>query len=193
MIEFTCPSCASVLRVGEEHSGKRARCPNCQAVNTIVQNAHPNTHATPVPPTKVPIEPAAAVENPFAADANPFASPASQPSANYYSNSYGAPVAAHRGGLILGLGIAAIVCNMFFVPGILAWILGRADLKEIRAGRMDRMGESTTQAGMIMVRHDMHPNPGNRCLYRFCHIFAYCGFAGCGGWGLIERLKSDVF
>ena len=39
---------------------------------------------------------------------------------------------------------------MFFVPGILAWILGRADLKEIRAGRMDRMGESTTQAGMIM-------------------------------------------
>ena len=127
-----------------------ARCPNCQAVNTIVQNAHPNTHATPVPPTKIPIEPAAAVENPFAADANPFASPASQPSANYYSNSYGAPVAAHRGGLILGLGIAAIVCNMFFVPGILAWILGRADLKEIRAGRMDRMGESTTQAGMIM-------------------------------------------
>ena len=78
--------------------------------------------------------------------------PSHQP-INYYSNSYGAPVAAHRGVLILGLGIAAIVCNMFFVPGILAWILGRADLKEIRAGRMDRMdrmGESTTQAGMIM-------------------------------------------
>jgi hypothetical protein len=54
----------------------------------------------------------------------------------------------HRGGLILGLGIAAF---FVFSPvlGPIAWILGHNDLKEIRAGRMDREGEGLTQGGMI--------------------------------------------
>ena len=57
---------------------------------------------------------------------------------------------AHRGGLILTMGIMSIVCNLALVPGILAWVLGRADLKKMRAGYMDRSGEGITQAGMII-------------------------------------------
>jgi len=57
---------------------------------------------------------------------------------------------AHRGGLVLAFGIIGF---FFFFCGIIlgpmAWALGRADLKEMRAGRMDPTGEGITQAGMI--------------------------------------------
>jgi hypothetical protein len=33
---------------------------------------------------------------------------------------------------------------------IVAWVMGAADLKEIRAGRMDPSGQGMTQAGMII-------------------------------------------
>jgi len=57
---------------------------------------------------------------------------------------------AHRGGLILTLGIFAIVCNIMAIPGILAWVMGSNDLKKIQAGVMDPSGEGLTRAGMIM-------------------------------------------
>lgn len=54
----------------------------------------------------------------------------------------------HRGGLILTLGILSlVVCGFLGIP---AWIMGAADLKEIRAGRMDVAGLGTTQAGMVL-------------------------------------------
>ena len=54
----------------------------------------------------------------------------------------------HRGGMILAFGILAwLFCGIF---GIAAWIMGSADLKEIRAGRMDREGESLTQVGFYL-------------------------------------------
>jgi hypothetical protein len=34
--------------------------------------------------------------------------------------------------------------------GIAAWVMGASDLSEIRAGRMDPSGESTTRVGMIL-------------------------------------------
>ncbi len=53
----------------------------------------------------------------------------------------------HRGGAVLALGIVGIVlCG---ICGIIAWVMGSNDLKEIRAGRMDRAGEGITQAGKI--------------------------------------------
>lgn len=55
----------------------------------------------------------------------------------------------HRGGLILGLGIASfIVCGIF--TAIPAWIMGSADLKKIDSGRMDPDGRGLTQAGRIL-------------------------------------------
>jgi len=48
------------------------------------------------------------------------------------------------------MGIIAICCNIAAVPGILAWIFGRNDLKAMDAGQMDPEGRGITQAGMIM-------------------------------------------
>ena len=53
----------------------------------------------------------------------------------------------HRGTLILVLGILGIVCC--FICGIIAWVMGSNDLKEMSAGRMDASGQGLTQAGKI--------------------------------------------
>lgn len=53
----------------------------------------------------------------------------------------------HRGGLILALGILGLVCC--FICGIIAWVMGNNDLREMAAGRMDRSGQGMTQAGKI--------------------------------------------
>lgn len=52
--------------------------------------------------------------------------------------------------MILTLGILSLVCNVMLVPGIMAWILGRADIKEMDAGRMDPEGRGMTTAGMVL-------------------------------------------
>lgn len=53
----------------------------------------------------------------------------------------------HRGTLILILGILSLViCAPL---GIVAWILGSADLKEMDAGTMDPAGRGSTNAGKI--------------------------------------------
>jgi hypothetical protein len=54
----------------------------------------------------------------------------------------------HRGTLILVLGILGILVCV--VCGIVAWVLGNADLKEMDAGTMDPTGRGMTQAGKIM-------------------------------------------
>ena len=56
-------------------------------------------------------------------------------------------LAPHRGSLVLVLGILGLVTC--FIPGIIAWSMGNTDLREMRAGRMDRTGESQTNAGRI--------------------------------------------
>ncbi len=57
------------------------------------------------------------------------------------------PLRPHRGGLILALGILGIVCC--FICGIIAWVMGNNDMREIDAGRMDPTGRGLTQAGKI--------------------------------------------
>jgi len=57
------------------------------------------------------------------------------------------PARPHRGGVILALGIIGIICC--FICGIIAWVLGNNDLKEMDAGRMDPSGRGLTQAGKI--------------------------------------------
>jgi len=60
----------------------------------------------------------------------------------------------HRGTLILVLGILSLVliscCALFgLICGIIAWILGKADMKEMDQGIMDSSGRGTTNAGLI--------------------------------------------
>ncbi|MHC4559309.1 MAG: hypothetical protein ACYTFW_16165 [Planctomycetota bacterium] len=57
------------------------------------------------------------------------------------------PLRPHRGGLILALGILGIVCC--FICGIVAWVMGNNDVREMAAGRMDPSGRGLTQAGKI--------------------------------------------
>ncbi len=66
--------------------------------------------------------------------------------AGYTSGQYVQP---HRGGLILVLAIVGIVmtCPIF---SLMAWVMGSSDLREMRAGRMDRSGEGLTQAGQLI-------------------------------------------
>src|SRR5206468_1629105 len=80
----------------------------------------------------------------------------------------------HRGALILTLGILSLVtCGLL---GPVAWILGNADLEEIRRGRMDPEGEGLTQAGRICgIISTMFMIVG--CLL-YCGIFAMMGAAG---------------
>lgn len=56
-------------------------------------------------------------------------------------------LAPHRGSIILILGLLSI---FFFIPGPIAWFLGRGDLKEMDAGRMDPEGRGTTEVGTIV-------------------------------------------
>ncbi len=56
----------------------------------------------------------------------------------------------HRGVVVLVLGILGLVMGGIGLPmAIIAWVLGHADLKKIRAGTMDPEGEGLTQAGKI--------------------------------------------
>ena len=124
-IEFTCSNCSTVLRVADEHLGKQARCPHCEALNIV------SPESTPQPIAK------------SAPDFNPYRGPSNTAVRTNYQ-------LAHRGGMILALSIVSIVCNPFMIPGIMAWVMGRSDLKKIRSGVMDREGEGLTQAGMII-------------------------------------------
>lgn len=131
-IEFTCPQCGKTLRVADEHAGKQAKCPSCQNVVTVMADGPPDWASDPPPKPDL----ADPVVNPYAAGATTSSRPAN--------------ASPHRGGLILTLGILALMCNCMALPGILAWIMGRGDLKLMDAGLMDPEGRGLTQAGMIM-------------------------------------------
>lgn len=60
----------------------------------------------------------------------------------------GSALRPHRGTLILVLGILGILCC--FVCGIVAWVLGNQDMKDMAAGTMDPTGLGMTKAGKIL-------------------------------------------
>ena len=61
-----------------------------------------------------------------------------------------ADVAPHRGTLVLVLGLLGLVPLCLFICGIVAWVLGSRDLREMDAGRMDPGGRGMTQAARIV-------------------------------------------
>lgn len=141
-IEFSCSSCSTVLRVPEEHAGKQAKCPQCENLNLIPSGSQPASEAPPMP---------GGPGTNQAKDANPFATGQPQGAAYGAAAGYGMPYrTAHRGGMILTLGILGIMCNFFMIPGVCAWVMGRGDLKQMEAGVMDPDGRGLTQAGMIL-------------------------------------------
>ncbi|MHC4159935.1 MAG: hypothetical protein ACYSSO_12745 [Planctomycetota bacterium] len=71
------------------------------------------------------------------------------------------PLMPHRGTAVLVLGIVGLVIGLFgsiccgifaivgCICGIIAWVMGNKDLKEMSAGRMDPSGRGMVQAGKI--------------------------------------------
>ena len=53
----------------------------------------------------------------------------------------------HRGTVVLVLGILGLV--ICFICGIVAWVMGNNDLREMEAGVMDPSGMGMTKAGKI--------------------------------------------
>lgn len=59
----------------------------------------------------------------------------------------GSHLTPHRGTLILVLGVLSLP---FWITGPFAWYLGRQDIAEMDAGRMDPQGRDITQVGVII-------------------------------------------
>lgn len=58
----------------------------------------------------------------------------------------------HRGAMILTLGILGIIINCGVIGvtlGIIAWVMGNNDLRDMDRGAMDPSGRGMTQAGKI--------------------------------------------
>ncbi len=58
-------------------------------------------------------------------------------------------VRPHRAVAVLVLGILGVASPWCFICGIIGWVMGHGDLKDMEAGRMDRSGYSMTKAGKI--------------------------------------------
>ena len=54
----------------------------------------------------------------------------------------------HRATLVLVLGVLGLILCQFL--GIVAWVMGNADLKEMAAGTMDPSGKDMTNIGRIL-------------------------------------------
>ena len=116
----TCPSCNRSLRVPDDLVGTRVQCPSCR--NTFTANVSSEM------------------------EDRPLRSPRRDEEEDDDRPSRRRHLAAHRGDTIQLLGIL----SFFLVPlvlGPMAWIMGRSDLREMDAGRMDPAGRGATQTG----------------------------------------------
>lgn len=81
---------------------------------------------------------------------NPYGAPNAYPPQGYGPSGgmYPPPgMKPHRGGAVLTLGILGLVVCV--ICGIIAWVMGNSDIREMQAGVMDPSGYSQTNAGRI--------------------------------------------
>lgn len=57
---------------------------------------------------------------------------------------------AHRGLVVLWVGILGSLVFFFPVFSVMAWVMGNSDLREMRQGRMDPRGVGLTRAGQLL-------------------------------------------
>jgi hypothetical protein len=148
---IACPSCQRRVTVPSEYFGKQVQCPQCKTTflaedpsAAAYQAGKPLGFAEPSAPP------------PISQDAWDEPPPSPRGRRRFdddYDNDIGLrrSTMPHRGAAVLTLGILSIVipfCNPILGP--IAWVMGHADLKQIRAGYMDPTGEGMTQAGMII-------------------------------------------
>ncbi|HEV3261734.1 MAG TPA: MJ0042-type zinc finger domain-containing protein [Gemmataceae bacterium] len=142
-----CPQCQRQLRVPEDLFGRAVKCPSCGTTFTAGQASAAETLSAPAP---APPEEHDVEEPPR--PRRPRRRQEDDDAAFDYDDEPGTrwrrDAVPHRGGLILTLGILSLVC-CWPICGPMAWVMGNTDLREIRAGRMDRDGEGLTNAGRI--------------------------------------------
>jgi hypothetical protein len=162
--DVDCPSCSQKLRVPDDLLGKKVKCPACKMMflataagleepapsRPVDQEERPNRAAAltasrrGTPPRERPASP----DDEDDEDDRPHRS--GRNLRRKRRDNY----APHRGVLILIFGILGLVLflstGIGFVLGIIAWIMGNNDLREIQAGRMDPEGEGMTQIGRIL-------------------------------------------
>jgi hypothetical protein len=161
---ISCPACQRRLQVPEEYFGQTVQCPECKHTFAAVPagTALPTTTppaATPAPqpkPEREPEQPASRRPRRYYDDLDDDDEPPRRrrryaPEEDDYDDQprrrYVAP---HRGALVLTFGLISLCLCVAPIFGPLAWIMGTADLAQIRAGTMDRDGQSLTQAGRIL-------------------------------------------
>jgi predicted Zn finger-like uncharacterized protein len=174
-----CPKCERKLRVPEELLGKKVKCPTCS--ETFTAAAAAGGGEAPLAPVDEP-----APRRPRDEDIQEEDRPSRRPPRRDDDRGYAdepprrrrssGDYQPHRGTLILVFGILGLVVCGIFAP--IAWIMGNTDMKEIRAGRMDPEGESTTNIGRILGMI----GTALLILGFICGI-AYCGIVGMVGLG----------
>lgn len=133
-IQFNCSSCNSVLKIAEEHVGRKLKCPQCQTVMTVPSpeqaaapkrqslTSLPSDLAAPKPATAAPAMPAA----PVAPVASPI--PMAAPSQG------GSPVGASaksvnaKQHVAPGTGFHSMVANVVFVIVVLVSVVSTAGM-----------------------------------------------------------------
>jgi hypothetical protein len=154
---ITCPKCERKLQVPEQFLGQTVQCPECVHQFVAQQSA---VSATPLP---APAKPAAS------SDSSPARSRRydeeddnldvrrRRDDEDDYDYPHHRPVrhdfAPHRGGLVMALGLVALVGGFAFcapvIIGPVAWIMGTIDLRAMREGHMDPSGEGMTRSGQV--------------------------------------------
>jgi uncharacterized Zn finger protein (UPF0148 family) len=157
---IACPSCQRKLRVRPELLGQSVKCPSCGA--TFLPAGEPDrgppAREAEDPPRQRPLVRRRAEEEDDDDDRLVRARSRrryeeedddeddDRPRRRRRRRGYD----EHRGGLVLALGICAIIGVFTIVTGPMAWVMGSNDLREIREGRMDPEGESLTRVGWIL-------------------------------------------
>jgi hypothetical protein len=85
----------------------------------------------------------------------------------------GLPLKPHRGVVVLVLGMLGIV--VCFICGIIAWVMGNNDLREMAAGTMDPSGRGMTQAGKICGMIGVILAIVGMCIWAILAMFAGAG------------------
>lgn len=143
-----CPSCQRQLQVPDNFAGQKVQCPKCAATFVAAGSAAPllpqqrEAVEEPPPGWEPPRRARRHLDNDYRDDDD---DDADDDYGDRYARREHLP---HRGTAILTLGILSLVI-CWPILGPIAWIMGNADLKEIRAGRMDPEGEGYTNAGRI--------------------------------------------
>jgi hypothetical protein len=151
-----CPQCSRKLRVAADLAAATVQCPTCGATFTPAPQVAPAaSSASPAPGMRCPfcsedLEANASVCRYCGEDLFDPRPPWER------SGAVRRDSLPDRGGLILSLGIAGLICSVLSycavigVPlSITAWVMGQQDLWRMRDGLMDPRGKGTTTAGMV--------------------------------------------